>query len=119
MNFFGRFQFLILCAALCFVGVSRSASAHPSIDITASNWKFTPTVIETHVGEPTVLRFSSSEGVHGVASDELGIKKTMIVPGEIAEVRFTPKKAGVYKVPCAFLCGPGHDTMLLTVKVRK
>lgn len=105
------FAALVLCA------VHRPASAHPSIDIVASNWKFTPSTITLHVGETTTLRLTSASGVHGIKSDELGIPLTTIQPGKFVTVDVTPKKAGTYVLPCQILCGPGHADMKLTVKV--
>jgi cytochrome c oxidase subunit II len=105
-----------VAAAFLFAPVQRAA-AHPSIDIVASNWKFTPSTIELHVGETTVLRLTSAEGVHGIQSDDLGIPQTTIMPGQFTTVTVTPKKAGTYVVHCSIMCGAGHADMALTVKV--
>jgi cytochrome c oxidase subunit II len=94
-----------------------AASAHPTIDIVASNWKFTPAKISIPVNEPTTLRLTSSAGVHGLQSDELGIPKTTISTGSFQLVTFTPKKPGTYILHCAIVCGPGHQDMTLTVVV--
>jgi cytochrome c oxidase subunit 2 len=91
--------------------------AHPTIDIVASNWKFTPATITIPVNEPTTLRLTSSSGVHGLQSDELGIPKTTITPGNFQLVTFTPTKAGTYVLHCAVVCGPGHADMTLTIVV--
>jgi cytochrome c oxidase subunit 2 len=93
------------------------AAAHPSIDIVASNWKFTPSTIELHVGQPTTLRLTSSEGVHGLQSDALGIPLTTIQPGGWTTIVVTPKTAGTYVLHCAIVCGAGHANMTLTVHV--
>ncbi len=104
--------------ALLFAFVSPLvASSHPSIDVVASNWKFTPDTITVHLNEPTTLRLTSSEGVHGIASTDLGIPKTTIFPNRFVTVAFVPKKLGTYKVYCAIICGAGHANMTLTVKV--
>ena len=101
------------------VGASLgTASAQTPVDIVASNWKFTPATIQAHVGQATALNLTSSEGVHGIESADLGLAKTMIVPGKATAVTFTPKKAGTYAVHCAVICGAGHDTMILTVVVQ-
>ncbi len=97
--------------------IPTSASAHPSIDIAVANWKFTPDKITIPVGEPTTLRLTTTSGVHGIKSDDLGIPMTTIPNGKVVEVTFTPKKAGTYVLHCQIFCGPGHADMALTVVV--
>ena len=112
-----------LASAILTVGVGASfvasASAHPSVDVVAANWKFTPGTIIVHVNEPTTLRLTSTEGVHGIKSDDLGIASTTIMPGKFVTVTFTPKKLGTYQVHCAIFCGAGHPNMVLTITVVK
>ena len=110
-----------LAAAVLALGLGATvpvpASAHPSIDIVASNWKFTPATVTVHLNEPSTFRLTSSGGVHGIQSDELGIPLTTIMPGKFVTVTFTPKKLGTYPVHCAIFCGAGHADMVLVVKV--
>jgi cytochrome c oxidase subunit II len=119
MNALKRIAFFPALIALCAVFLPLGSAAHPSIDIVASNWKFTPNVITVPPGEETTLRLTSSEGVHGLKSDELGIGDTTIVPNKFVTVHFTPKKDGTYVVHCSVICGAGHPDMALTIKVRK
>lgn len=111
------FRNLAAAVAVACTSLPAAAAAHPSIDIVASNWKFTPSTIELHAGETTTLRLTSSEGVHGLKSDELGIPQTTIMPGSFATVQVNPKKAGTYVLHCSIVCGSGHADMTLTVKV--
>jgi len=111
---------ILAIAAVLAAGVALApagASAHPSIDIAVANWKFTPSTITIPVGEPTTLRMTSTSGVHGIKSDELGIPMTPIPNGKVVIVTFTPKKAGTYVLPCQIFCGAGHADMKLTVVV--
>jgi cytochrome c oxidase subunit 2 len=108
----------ILFALVLIPAQTSLVSAHPAVDVAVANWKFTPSKIEAHVGEATTLRFTSSEGVHGIQSSDLDIPKTTIIPGKVVEVTFTPKKAGTYVVQCAIMCGEGHDKMALTIEVK-
>jgi cytochrome c oxidase subunit 2 len=103
-------------AMIALVGPARAASA--DVTLQASNWQFSPAVIEAHVGVPVTLHVTSTEGVHGISSDELGIPNTMLTPGKTVTVTFTPKKAGTYDVHCSVPCGPGHADMKFTVKVE-
>lgn len=105
--------------AVSFCASPALSAAHPATDIVVKNWSFTPATVEAHVGEPAVLRFTSSEGVHGVEAADIGLAKAMITPGKTSEVTFTPKKEGTFVVHCAVVCGEGHDKMVLTVKVVK
>jgi len=97
--------------------VPATSSAHPSIDVAVANWKFTPNKITIPVGEPTTLRLTTTSGVHGIKSDDLGIPMTTIPNGKVIEVIFTPKKAGTYVLHCQIFCGPGHADMALTIVV--
>lgn len=117
MNAFKRIVFPTAIFSICAAVLPLLGSAHPSIDVVASNWKFTPDTITVPAGEPTTLRLTSSEGVHGLKSDELGIPDTTIMPNKFVTVTFTPKKAGTYVVHCSVVCGAGHPNMALTIKV--
>lgn len=109
---------LAVLAGVAVIALASPAFAHPTVDVVASNWKFTPATIEMHVGETTVMHITSSGGVHGIQSDELGIAQTTIKPGEFTDVSVTPKKAGTYQIHCSIVCGSGHGDMVLTVEVK-
>lgn len=119
MNYYRIFRGSLALAALVTVMIAtvHAAFAHPTVDIVASNWKFTPSQITIPVNEPTTLRVISTSGVHGLQSDELGIAKTTITPGNYQLVTFTPTKPGTYVLHCAVVCGPGHADMTLTIVV--
>ena len=109
---------LAVVAGVAFLAIAAPAFAHPTIDVVASNWKFTPGTIEMHVGETTVLHITSSGGVHGIQSDDLGIQQTPILQGKFVDVSVTPKKAGTYKIHCSIPCGSGHADMVVTIEVK-
>src|ERR1700674_317955 len=108
------------------VSVAMAAAAAPPpptatvvsvVNIVASNWKFTPDTISVAAGRPVTLRLTSTSGVHGIQSDELGIPQTAISQDKFARVTFTPK-AGTYVIHCSIQCGSGHRNMALTIVVR-
>ena len=107
----------MLGAPILALGWPPSSEAHASIDIVASNWKFTPSKITAHVNDPTTLQLTSSEGVHGFVSPELGIPQTTILPGKTIPLTFTPKTVGTYVVHCSIMCGAGHEKMALEIDV--
>jgi len=115
LNIFGRF---LAMNAAAMVVAGAPALGHPTIDVAASNWQFTPATITIPIGEPTTLRLTSTGGVHGIQSKDLGIPATTIAPGTFITVTFTPKKAGTYKVNCSIFCGAGHPNMALTIVVK-
>lgn len=74
-------------------------------------------IIQAHVGQPMTLHLTSTQGVHGIQSDELGIPDTILLPGKTVAVTFTPKRVGTYVVHCSVPCGTGHASMAFTVRV--
>jgi heme/copper-type cytochrome/quinol oxidase subunit 2 len=98
---------------------AKPRAALPIVNIVATaDQKFAPDHIVLHVSKRQTLRFTSTGGAHGIASEALGIPSTMIVPDRPVSISVTPKKAGTYKVPCAIVCGAGHADMALTVEVK-
>ncbi len=91
----------------------------PVVNIVATaDQKFAPDHVVLHVGKRQTLRFTSTGGVHGVASTDLGIPATTITADKPVSVNVTPKKAGTYKLPCTIVCGANHADMALTVDVK-
>jgi cytochrome c oxidase subunit II len=91
----------------------------PVVNVVATaDQKFAPDHVVLHVGKRQTLRFTSTGGIHGVASKDLGIPPTMITADKPVSVNVTAKKAGTYKIPCTIVCGPGHADMALTVDVK-
>jgi len=89
------------------------------IDVTASNWKFSPGKIVVHPGQTIVLHAKSIEGAHALISDDLGIKPVMLLPGKSVDITFVaPAKLGKYYMHCHLPCGPGHDQMTVEVDVE-
>ena len=98
---------------------AKPHAALPIVNVVATaDQKFAPDHIVLHVSKPQTLRFTSTGGVHGIASEALGIPSTMIMPDRPVSISVTPKKAGTYKIPCAIVCGAGHADMALTVEVK-
>jgi cytochrome c oxidase subunit II len=116
----------IVLAGVVFATATASASAakpHPKtlpvVNIVATAQQtFVPDHVVLFAGKAQTLRFSSTGGVHGVRSKDLGMPPTMIGPDKPVSVNVTPKKVGTYSVPCAIVCGPGHADMALTVEVK-
>ncbi|MEO7039138.1 MAG: cupredoxin domain-containing protein [Candidatus Elarobacter sp.] len=116
----------ILIASVVLASATVAASpakpgpkALPVVSIVATaEQKFVPDHVVLHVGKAQTLRFTSTGGVHGVQSTDLGIPSTMIAPGKPVSLSVTPQKTGTYKIPCSIVCGPNHADMALTVEVK-
>ncbi|MFJ7952949.1 hypothetical protein ACIQZG_15625 [Lysinibacillus sp. NPDC096418] len=57
-------------------------------------------------GEEVTLSLKSEEGLHGVLVEGLDVKLD-----KDGSVKFTPEKAGEYKIVCSVFCGAGHGDM--------
>lgn len=113
-----------LLVAATFVALATGASAAPAVPasthtvaISASNWSFATTEVTVRVNQVATLAVTSGAGVHGLASSELGIPQTTIVPGKTKTITFTPTKVGTYVLHCTIPCGRGHADMALTIRV--
>jgi plastocyanin len=101
-----------------YVGVTDSVSARvAATSVVASDGKFTPAQMDAHVGVTTTLNLTSSKGAYGLESAGLGVAETMVTPGKMTAISFTPKTAGTFALRCVVHCGAGHDKMVLTVNV--
>ncbi|MEO9264048.1 MAG: cupredoxin domain-containing protein [Candidatus Baltobacteraceae bacterium] len=105
----------VLFIATAFTG---SVRAGDGIVITAVPSSFTPNKIVLHAGQTTTLHFEKTEGVHSIASQELGIRSTILTPGKNVDIDVTPAKTGTFVVHCGIVCGTDHESMALTVVVN-
>ncbi len=115
---FTRLLAVAAISATTLIVTSSLARADESATLVASNWTFSQTEVTAHVGVPMTLHVTSKEGVHGIQSADLGIPSTMLLPGKVVTITFTPKTAGTYVVHCSVPCGSGHANMAFTVKVE-
>lgn len=116
-----RIRALALVASLLFCSgapTSAQTAAAGTITIIAVPSTFTPNAIVLHAGRTTTLHFSHTQGVHAIASPELGIPNTVLAAGKDVDVAVTPAHTGTYVLHCQIVCGADHDTMTLTVTVE-
>ncbi len=111
----------VLAAVMATVpaGAAKPQAVTPVVNVTATaDQKFSPDHVVLHRNKKQTLRFTSTGGVHGIASADLGIPATTIMPNQPVSVDVIPKKAGTYKLSCTIVCGPNHGDMALTVEVK-
>lgn len=95
-----------------------------TIEVTGRQWSYEvrcegagETVMnEIHipVGEPVLLRLTSTDVIHSLWIPQLAGKQDM-VPGEVHELWIEAAEPGVYVGQCAEFCGVGHTDHTLTV----
>jgi len=109
---------LLICAVaalLLFTAVAQAAN-EKVVAVTASQYSYSPNVIQVKKGQTVVLKLTSADKMHGFCLSELNLR-TDIKPGKTTELRFVPEKAGTIHFYCDVFCGAGHDTMNGTINV--
>jgi heme/copper-type cytochrome/quinol oxidase subunit 2 len=83
----------------------------------AGNWY--PAEIRIKQYRPTVLQIKNVDGVsHGFTLPAFNIRIEEIKAGEIAQVSFTPDKAGIFSFYCTIWCSPKHMKMVGKLKIE-
>lgn len=75
---------------------------------------FSSSQLHTWVGQPVHVLLTTQDVNHSFWIPGMRIKQDLLA-GRETDVRFTPIEAGVYRIACAELCGPGHGDMAGTV----
>jgi cytochrome c oxidase subunit II len=79
---------------------------------------FSANTLHTFVNQPMLLRIDSLDVNHAFWVPTMRIKQDALV-GRTTEIRFTPTRAGRYRVVCAELCGGGHGAMYSYIVVHE
>jgi hypothetical protein len=75
-------------------------------------WKsFAPATIHLQLHEQVVFQFHSADVFHQFYVPGLDIGPVSVEPGHVREVRFRPRKAGVFQYYCTSMCGGCHFYM--------
>jgi cytochrome c oxidase subunit 2 len=93
------------------------AQAPKVVEVTASQFRFDPAVIEVSEGDHVVLRLRSSDSVHGFAIKAFKAKAAIPEGGKVVTVEFDAKKPGRFEFHCNEFCGAGHLQMKGTLVV--
>ena len=82
------------------------------VEITAERFSFTPSEIRTKTGTALDIRLRSDDTAHGfhIVGTDVDVRLPKRGKG-VAQVTFTPTKAGRYTFECSQLCGAGHSFM--------
>ena len=108
-------RFLLLAALAPLVPAAGSGPLE--VRMVARRFRFEPAVIRASVGQPVLVRLTAPEVPMGFNLPDLGVRAD-IVPGQEAQVRFTPTTAGSFTFLCDVFCGNGHEQMSGTLEVQ-
>ena len=89
---------------------SRAEAQERVVKVVARKFVFLPSEIPVRVGETILLELTSPDIVMGFYAPELSLR-TVIIPNEVARLRFTASKAGTFPFVCDVFCGDGHEAM--------
>ncbi len=110
-----------LCVLLSFLlvatGCQKNQATGQRISVVMKKYAIEPAVIQLKAGQPVTLDVSTADVQHGFDVPDLGIKEA-VQPGHPAEISFTPKTKGEYKVTCGIICGPHHEEMTAKLVVQ-
>ena len=87
------------------------------IEITASQFEFTPSEIEVSAGESVQLLIRSTDVQHGFAIPTLGIGTTVSPGGEPVAIDFVAAEPGRHRIVCTVFCDAGHGGMTGTLTI--
>jgi cytochrome c oxidase subunit 2 len=105
---------LVIVSGFPFVTLAQSAPKR--IEITASQFSFSPGEITLKKGQPVLLVIKSQDVAHGLRVRELNLAVKVSEHGT-AQAQFTPQKTGDFVGHCYVFCGRGHGSMVLTFHV--
>ncbi|MEI7810359.1 MAG: cupredoxin domain-containing protein [bacterium] len=95
------------------------AKAKPSVvsvSMTASNFAFTPSVINAKLGDTVKVTLTGADAKHSFALSAFHIN-TKVNPGQTKTFSFKATKKGTFTFKCGVPCGEGHKDMTGTVVV--
>jgi cytochrome c oxidase subunit 2 len=96
--------------------LTLAQSAPRRVEVTASQFSFSPGEITLKKGQPVLLVVKSQDVAHGLRVRELNVALKVSEHGT-AQVQFTPQKTGDFVAHCFVFCGKGHGSMVLTFHV--
>jgi heme/copper-type cytochrome/quinol oxidase subunit 2 len=96
--------------------VRAAAPAMRSIRVEASQFAYTPAVLQVNPGDTVTIELVSTDVVHGLYVDGYGVSVTAD-PGQTARLTFIADKAGSFRFRCNEPCGALHPFMIGKLQV--
>ena len=93
------------------VSVTSADSSARVIQLTASRFTYTPSVVRVKLGEKVKIVVDNTDTPHGILIPDLNVRG-------MDSVEFTADKAGTFQFRCPTMCGLGHRNMTGTLIVQ-
>lgn len=87
------------------------------VDVTVTDWTFSPTTVTLKKGEKVALRIKGDKGIHSLLVADLGVN-IRVEPGDTSTVTIPTDMTGTFAGRCGVPCGPGHRDMKFTIVVE-
>ena len=81
------------------------------VRIEASQFQFTPSVVNVNPGDKVTIDLTTTDVVHGLYVDDYAVSTTAD-PGQTSRLTFVADKAGTFALRCFAPCGPLHPFMV-------
>jgi cytochrome c oxidase subunit 2 len=86
------------------------------VKITARRFNFSPNEVTLKKGKTVIFELTTEDRLHGFYIPTANLR-TDIVPGKVAELKWTPLATGDFDFVCDIFCGSGHESMDGKMKV--
>lgn len=109
---------LVGAALIALAGTTTAGAESRSFEVTASKYKFEPSVLTVDQGDHVTVTLKSADRTHGFAIKEYGVKTDIPDGGRTVSVEFVADKPGTFTIACSKWCGFGHGRMKAQLVVR-
>ena len=98
-------------ALIALAWTTTAGAESRSFEVTASKYKFEPSVLTVDQGDHVTITLKSADRTHGFAIKEYGVKTEIPDGGRTVSVEFVADKPGTFTFSCSKFCGMGHSRM--------
>ena len=92
------------------LGVTAVGDNEYEAVILAQAWSFVPDEVRVPAGARVTIRITSADVIHGFLVEGTRLN-SMVLPGQISELRYTFDEPGEHLIICHEYCGLAHHTM--------
>jgi heme/copper-type cytochrome/quinol oxidase subunit 2 len=117
---FNRLFFIsgLISAAIAFLPLEvKAETGEVIIRVEASQFAYSPAVVDVRLGQKVILELTSLDVVHGLYLDGYDLEVSAD-PGQRRRLSFEADRSGTYRFRCSVTCGPLHPFMIGQLRVQ-